>query len=77
MRRRRKINSNIKLFFYGLLSQLILFVGVVFMITGLVLWTFEGGLYFLIFIVGAGVGLYGKAMHFDYRRKSGYIVYHG
>jgi len=71
------MNHNFKLFFYGLLANIIIMVGYSIVMLGFCL----GGYYlnFYVFFGCIGLGglimIYGNSLKFDYKRKSGYIIY--
>ena len=63
---------------YGLGSNLIIFLGGVISFIGIGVLTLSSLILgFIILIVGIGIYIKGKAMRFNYKRKSGQIIHRG
>lgn len=71
-------NKNFKLYFYGLLGSFVRFIGIILIVTTIILLFIKSFIIASIMGVG-GIALiaWGSAMRFDYKRKSGYILYGG
>ena len=70
------MKENFGLFFYGLWSLVVQFIGVVVGIVGVVS-LIETKLGWVGIILGIAIFVYGKAMRFNYQRESGYILHKG
>jgi len=71
--------SNQKLFMYGLYSGLIQLTGIIILsCSWLPLLRFDSWfLSIVVFIIGIVIIIKGKAMRFDYKRRSGSIIHRG
>jgi hypothetical protein len=81
--------SNSRLFWYGLLAQLQIVIGIFLVVGGLVYafsaWIFDSiqgqDITFkliiagVMFVLGIFIGFKGKSKEFNYKRKSGYLLY--
>ena len=69
--------SNQKMFLYGLGGSAVMFLGAVLMGVGVMTLLFNKWVAFFLLIVGVGTAIKGKAMRFDFKRQSGYIMHKG
>jgi len=70
--------NNQKLFMYGLGSNAVVFLGGLISFVGIGVLTLSSAILgFLILIIGVGLYIKGKAMRFNFKRKSGTIIHRG
>ena len=72
--------GDFKLFFYGMLATVVVWISAVVVMLGLMALVFGGvesiGAWICI-VMGLGIGFYAQAMRFTFRRQSGHIIYSG
>jgi membrane-bound ClpP family serine protease len=71
------MNENTKLYFKGLIAKVITIFGGLLLLIGVIGMMASKGAGIILFIVGIVTVISGKAMRFDYQRKSGHILHKG
>ena len=72
------MKQNIKLYFYGLWANFLSFIGYLIGFSSLFIFIFSKWYFgLMVLILGVGLFLYGRALRFNYKRKSGYIIHKG
>jgi len=70
--------GDFKLFFYGMLATIMVWIASIIVMLGLLSLVFGGGVGSWICIgMGLGIGFFAQAMRFSFRRQSGHIIYSG
>jgi len=69
--------GDFKLFFYGMLANVVVFIAAIIIVAGLFVLLFGSNWGYAYIVVGLAIGIYAQAMRFSFRRQSGHILYQG